>query len=215
LDPAPVLREFLNSAAGAVGENAEERFMRIRHSRAILCALLVLLLALAATTGRSGQKSSTQTVVPRGTVIMVRTIDPIRPKNAKAGDTFRAAVDEPVLVNGREVIPRGADAQIRLYQANSKSEDLALKLYSVNVRGRQAFVNSDFAVVTPEKKGMSTGAKTAIGAGIGAAVGAIAGGGKGAAIGAGAGAGTGLVISKVKGRDTEVKPETRLSFTIR
>ncbi|MBV8070320.1 MAG: hypothetical protein JO270_10480 [Acidobacteriaceae bacterium] len=154
-------------------------------------------------------------MIPRGTVITVRTIDPIKSKSAKAGDTFRASVDEPVTVNGRELIARGADAEMRLYQVNSKSRDLTLRLYSVNVRGKQVYVNTEAAVVTAEKKGMSGGAKTAIGAGAGALIGGIAGGGKGALIGAGAGAGTGLVISAATGRDSEVKPETRLSFTTR
>lgn len=189
--------------------------MQMNPMNTFSCAFLTLILSFTVRTGRAEQKAGGPPLVPRGTVITIRTIDPIRPKTAKAGDVFHATVDEPVLANGREVIPRGADAEIRLYQANTKGQDLALRLYSVNVRGRQVYVNSDFATVTPEKKGMGTGAKTAIGAGIGAAVGAIAGGGKGAAIGAGAGAGTGLILSKVKGRDTEIKPETRLGFTTR
>ena len=160
----------------------------------------------------AGQGPST---IPSGTDITVRTTEPIRPKDAKVGDTFRASLDEDVVVNRRTMIPRGAPAELRLYKAEGRTDDLALRLYSVRMRGRTALVNSSFARVTPQKKGMSTGAKTAIGTGIGAAVGAIAGGGKGAAIGAGTGAGTGLIISKAKGRDSEVPSETRLTFTTR
>lgn len=153
--------------------------------------------------------------VPSGTDITVRTIEPIRPKDAKLGDKFRASVDEDVVANRRVVIPRGAPAELRLYKAEGVTDDLALRLDSVRLRGRTTSVSSGFARVTPQKKGIGTGAKTAIGTGIGATVGAIAGGAKGAVVGAGAGAGTGLIISKAKGRDSEVPPETRLTFTTR
>ncbi|MBV8551202.1 MAG: hypothetical protein JOY54_07855 [Acidobacteriaceae bacterium] len=191
--------------------------MRIKPVTRVVGFLFAPILTLSAIDSRWNPMlaGASSVAVPAGTQITVRTIDKIKPKETKAGDTFQASVDEPVIVNGREIIPRGTPAQIRLYKEEGKTDDLGLRLYSLNVRGRTALVNSDWARVTPQKKGMGTGAKTAIGAGVGAAVGAIAGGGKGAAIGAGAGAGTGLIISKVKGRDTEVPPETRLTFTIR
>ena len=35
---------------------------------------------------------------------------------ARLGQTFRASVDEPVMVNGQTVIPRGADALAKLVE---------------------------------------------------------------------------------------------------
>ncbi|MBV9224255.1 MAG: hypothetical protein JOY85_09520 [Acidobacteriaceae bacterium] len=191
--------------------------MQLQRLRFYTVSVFITTLCFSVTNSRQGLLNAGQSSfsIPSGTDITARTIEPIKPKDAKIGDTFRASVDEDVVVNGRTVIPRGAPAELRLYKAEGRTDDLALRLYSVRMRGRTALVNSSFARVTPQKKGMSTGAKTAIGTGIGAAVGAIAGGGKGAAIGAGAGAGTGLIISKAKGRDSEVPSETRLTFTTR
>src|ERR1700722_16160618 len=47
--------------------------------------------------------------IPFRTPITVRMIEAVDSKVAHLGQTFRASVDEPVLVNGQTVIPRGAD----------------------------------------------------------------------------------------------------------
>lgn len=190
------------------------QWQRVRfHISNVFFVTLSLLLTISRYGLLNARQSSSY--VPSGTDITVRTIEPIKPKKAKLGDRFRASVDEDVVANRRVAIPRGAPAELRLYKAEGVTDDLALRLDGVRLRGRTTSVNSGFARVTPQKKGIGTGAKTAIGTGIGATVGAIAGGAKGAVVGAGAGAGTGLIISKAKGRDSEVPPETRLTFTTR
>ena len=49
-----------------------------------------------------------------GTNIVVRTIDGIDSEQARTGQTFAASVDEPVMVNGQTIIPRGADVTLKL-----------------------------------------------------------------------------------------------------
>ena len=51
-----------------------------------------------------------------GHSITVRMIDAVDSNVARLGQTFRASVDEPVLVNGQTVIPRGADALVKLVE---------------------------------------------------------------------------------------------------
>lgn len=43
--------------------------------------------------------------IPADTVVTVRMIDSVNSETARLGETFRASLDEPVVVNGREVIP--------------------------------------------------------------------------------------------------------------
>ena len=127
--------------------------------------------------------------VPAGTLITVRTIDSIDTDVTGAGERFRASIDDPVVVDGQVVIPRGADATvqvIRVEQAGrvAGSDEVALKLFDVTVGGRIYEVASNYASVKTGGKGKQTAKTTAITTGIGAALGAIIGGGKGAAIGA-------------------------------
>jgi hypothetical protein len=158
--------------------------------------------------------------VPSGTQIVVRLIDPVNSERDNLGQTFRASVDQPVVVNGQTVIPRGADAVATLIdlQKSGKIEGrtvLTLDLKTVTVNGRT------YDIVTtgvPEASG-SRGARSAkvIGgaAALGAIIGAAAGGGKGAAIGAGAGAGAGTAAEiATSGQKVKVPAETRLTFTL-
>ena len=158
--------------------------------------------------------------VPAGTLITVRTIDSIDTDVTGAGERFRASIDDPVVVDGQVVIPRGADATvqvIRVEQAGrvAGSDEVALKLFDVTVEGQIYEIASNYAEVKTGGKGKQTAKTTAVTTGIGAALGAIIGGGKGAAIGAGAGAGTGVAVSAARGRRLRISSETRLDFDLR
>jgi len=155
-----------------------------------------------------------------GTNIVVRTIDGIDSESAHVGQTFAASVDEPVMVNGQTVIPRGADVTLKLVDSKESGKltgrsELTLDLMSVRVNGRMVDVNTQ----TVSRESSSRGARTAKVAGgtaaVGAIIGAIAGGGKGAAIGAGAGAAAGAGAEVVtKGQRVKIPSETRLSFVL-
>jgi len=158
--------------------------------------------------------------IPTGTTIVVRMIDGIDSERTRLGQTFRASVDEPVLVNDQTVIPRGADAVVKLVedQQSGKFEGrtvLTLVLHQVMINGQM--VDSTTADVSQSSG--SRGARTAKVVGgttaLGAIIGALAGGGRGAAIGAASGAAVGGGAQVItKGQTVKIPSETRLSFTL-
>ena len=158
--------------------------------------------------------------VPAGMLITVRTIDSIDADVTGAGERFRASIDDPVVVDGQVVIPRGADATIQVIRVEQAgrvagSDEVALKLFDVTVEGQIHEIASNYAEVKTRGKGKQTAKTMAVTTGIGAALGAIIGGGKGAAIGAGAGAGTGIAVSAARGKKLRIPSETRLDFELR
>ncbi len=160
------------------------------------------------------------TTIPDGTVVTVRMIDSIDSDTAAVGDRFRASLDEALVVNGRELAPRGADATVQLAKVDQAGriagrEEIAIELASVMIDGRETAVTSNFAELSSKSKTSQTAKTAGAGAAIGAIIGAIAGGGKGAAIGAGAGAGAGTVYSATRGTSVKVPSETLLTFVTR
>lgn len=158
--------------------------------------------------------------LPAGTNIVVRMIDGVDSQQNRVGQTFAASLDEPVMLNGNVVIPRGADAVVKLTDSKESGKltgktELTLDLVSVKVNGRMVDINTQ----TVSRDSSSRGARTAKVAGgtaaVGAIIGAIAGGGKGAAIGAGAGAAAGAGAEVVtKGQRVKIPSETRLTFVM-
>src|SRR5690242_13398377 len=49
-----------------------------------------------------------------GTAITIRMIDDVDSQVANPGQTFRASIDDPVVVDGKTIFARGADATLRL-----------------------------------------------------------------------------------------------------
>jgi hypothetical protein len=158
--------------------------------------------------------------IPAGTEITIRLIDPVDSQTDRLGQTYRASLDQPVVVNGQTVIPRGADAVATLIDAQKSGKiqgrtSLTLDLKNVTVNGRQY----DITTTGVSQESSSRGARSAkvIGgtAAVGAIIGAIAGGGRGAAIGAGSGAAAGTAAQVItSGQRVKVPAETRLSFTL-
>jgi hypothetical protein len=158
--------------------------------------------------------------LPAGTNIVVRLIDGVDSEVNRVGQTFAASVDEPVMINGQTVIPRGADVVVKLVDSKESGKftgrsELTLNLVSVKVDGRPVDINTQ----TVSRESSSRGERTAKVAGgaaaVGAIIGAIAGGGKGAAIGAGAGGAAGAGAEVVtKGQRVKIPSETRLTFAL-
>ena len=158
--------------------------------------------------------------LPAGTNLVVRMIDAVDSETARVGQSFAAALDQPVMLNGETVIPRGADVTVKLVDAKESGKltgraELALSLMSVRVNGRMADINTQ----TVNRESSSRGEKTAKVAGgtaaVDAVIGAIAGGGKGAAIGAGAGAAAGAGSQVItRGQTVRIPSETRLTFVL-
>jgi len=138
----------------------------------------------------------------------------------RVGQTFRASLDQPVMLDGNQVIPRGADVTVKLVDQKDSGKltgraDLTLSLQAISVNGRMVDVNTQSVKQESSSRGERT-AKVAGGtAAVGAIIGAIAGGGKGAAIGAGAGAAAGAGAEIVTaGQRVRIPSETRLTFVL-
>lgn len=164
-------------------------------------------------------RPSSDVALPAGTVVTVRTIDRIDSDAAKAGETYRASLDEPLVVNGQTLAPAGADATIRVVRVEQSgtvrgSEEIALELDSIRGSNRTFTVRTSPAEVAAKSRGQQSAKVIGGTAAVGAIIGAIAGGGKGAAIGAASGAGAGTAIQAIRGQRIKIEPETRLDFTI-
>jgi hypothetical protein len=168
---------------------------------------------------RDEQRAATE--LASGTAITVRMIDSVDSERDRMGQTFRASLDEPVVdASGNTIIPRGADAMVKLVDDQQSGKlagktILTLNLQSVQVNGQTVEINTQNVT---EQSGSRTArsAKVIGGTAIaGAIIGAIAGGGKGAAIGTAAGAGAGTVAEvATKGQRVRIPSETRLTFTL-
>lgn len=159
-------------------------------------------------------------VVPADTVIAVVLDQTISSKTNHAGDKFSATIEQPVEIDGKVAIPKGAraDGVVKDAKAAGRFKGgavLALELTSITVSGRDYDVQTSAAAMSSKGKGKRTAAMVGGGAAGGAAIGAVAGGGKGAAIGAliGAAAGTGGA-GLTGNRDITLGAETPLDFKL-
>jgi hypothetical protein len=158
--------------------------------------------------------------IPTGTAITVRMIDAVDSERSRLGQTFRASVDEPLILGDQTVIPRGADAVAKLVEdkQSGKFEGrtvLTLALQQVMINGRMVDITTGDVSQSSASRGARTGKVVGGTTALGAIVGALAGGGKGAAIGAASGAAVGGAAQVMtKGQQVKIPSETRLTFTI-
>jgi hypothetical protein len=138
--------------------------------------------------------------IPQGTLLQVRTSEPINSKRAQDGTPVQFTVIRDVSFGGVLAIPRGATVhgvvtEVKKAGQLSGSPELALKLISLDLGGQNYPLDTDqFKVKGPNKAGQTAGSAFG-GALLGAIIGGAAGRGTGAAIGAGAGAAAGTVAS--------------------
>ncbi len=160
--------------------------------------------------------------LPEGTPLAVRTTTALSTHTQQAGQTFTAHLEQPLVLGGREIVPKGAEVEGKIVEVDKGGRvkgraTLAVQMTRLHTAGGHA-VEISTSTITREAnatKGKDA-AKIGIGSGVGAAIGAIAGGGKGAAIGAaaGAGAGTGVVLA-THGDPAVIPSETVLNFALR
>jgi len=167
----------------------------------------------------AAQGASTATL-PEGTGLVVRTTTTIDTDRNRVGDAFDAVLDEPLKLDDRVVVPRGAQLKGRIAYAKesgtfSGQSMLILELTELTVDGQTYPVKtSDYSQVGSER-GKQTAGAVGGGAAVGAIIGAIAGGGKGAAVGAAAGAAVGTGVQVVtRGQTLKVPAETLLEFKL-
>ena len=181
----------------------------------LLSTMLTSLVLLAASPLAPAQRSLE---IPSGTSIRVRMTDNLSSEQTQMGDTFRGTLDEPIVVNGRELYPKSADVIGRVTDVHptgrlSEPGELDLVLNTVSSGTVAASLHVEPLVLKGESHAKSNVTKIGGGAALGAVIGAIAGGGKGAAIGtlAGGAAGTGAAAATGK-KPAIVESEAVLTF---
>ena len=157
--------------------------------------------------------------VPAGSQLNVRLTQGIDVDASQAGQTFKAVVDDPVMVSGSVVIPRGASAAVQAVKVEQSgkmkgSDKISLKVNSIGFGGMAYEVATNYVETKGKGEGKKTARKVGGGAGLGAIVGGIAGGGEGAAIGAAVGAVTGTAIAAGGEEHLKLPAETRLQFQL-
>ena len=146
--------------------------------------------------------ASAPVTVPRGTLIQVRTSEPVNSKRAKGGEPIQFTVIQDVTFGGVLAIPRGATVHGVISEVNHPqsgavkgSTELGLQLTSLDLGGQSYPLQTDLFKVKGPGKGGRTAESAFGGALLGALIGGAAGGGSGAAIGAVAGGGVGTAAS--------------------
>jgi hypothetical protein len=171
----------------------------------------------AATEALDPARAPQTVMVPAGTVVNVRLSEGIDVDTTQTGATFNGRVDDPIMIDGRVVIPRKAAVVIQVASVKQSgtltgSDRIGLKLNSISFGDRVYEVVTEYAVAQGDGEGKRTAEKIGAGTGLGAIVGAIAGGGKGAAIGAVVGGITGTVVAASGEEHLKLPAETRLQF---
>jgi hypothetical protein len=157
--------------------------------------------------------------VPAGTMVNVRLSQAIEVDASQTGQKFKAIVDDPVMINGSIVIPRGASAVLQAAEVQQSgtmkgSDKITLKMNSITFGGMVYEVASTYVEQKGKGEGKKTARKVGGGAGLGAIVGGIAGGGSGAAIGAAVGAAGGAAMAASGQEHLKLPAETRLQFQL-
>jgi len=164
-------------------------------------------------------KAPAPVTLPQGTVLSVLLTQAIDVDATQTGATFKALLDDPVMIGGKVVVPRNSALELQAAKVEQSgkmkgSDKIVLKANNIAFGGRKY----DIVTSQVEQKGSGEGKKTARkvggGAGLGAAIGGIAGGGTGAAIGAVAGAATGAVMASQGQEHLKLPAETRLQFQL-
>lgn len=170
---------------------------------------------------RAPEAAQNNVVIPRGTDLRVRIDETVDTKRNRAGDEFRASLAEPVMVEGRTVVPKGTPFVGHVTESNASGRlegraVLALTLDSFELAGRKYPVETgsiDRVSAAHKKRNLEL---IGGGAGLGALIGGLAGGGKGALIGAGAGAGAGTAGAAATGKkEVAISAESLLTFPLR
>jgi hypothetical protein len=156
--------------------------------------------------------------LPQGSLLQLRTNEPVNSKRAKDGEPVQFTVIQDVFVGSVLAIPRGATAHgvvTEVKQAGDLkgSPVLGLKLTSLDMGGQDYPVDTDQFKVKGPGKGGYTAHNIVGGAMMGTIIGCIAGRGIGCAIGAGAGAAAGTAASAATpGPGVWIPAEARVDF---
>src|SRR5262245_40454096 len=196
---------------------------RIESHLGICCLIAVCL--LTASVPSSFAKKGTFTThegsvsIPAGTTLNVRMIDELDTGRTQKGDSFRASLDRPVVVDGRTVAPkdalvRGTVTDVVSSGRLKRPASLTLRLTQVTLsNGRMVPVETSPYTLDGKSHNVRNAALIGGGAAAGAVLGGVAAGKKGAVIGSAVGAGAGVATAYVTGKQEIVVPsETGFQF---
>lgn len=186
----------------------------------LIGGVAVLLVAALTVSAASLRDRSENITIPDHTTIHVTLDQALATNQCKPGDHFDATVSEPVVVDGKTVIPQGAHADGLVVDARESGRfvgraRLQLALQSVAVDGQ----NYDVRTIAHPRIGRDHKKRNFawIGGGAvgGAMIGALAGGGTGALIGGPVGAAGGATVAVITGKkDIKLRPETPVRFEL-
>lgn len=153
-----------------------------------------------------------EVTVPEGTTLRLELQSAVGSDTSSVEDTVRATVRTPISIDGREVIPAGAEVvgHVTGVERSGRVKGRARVAYrfdSMDVRGDDVDIaTAPISHLAPATKGEDA-TKIGVGAGIGAVVGGLLGGGDGAAKGAaiGGAGGTGVVLA-TRGEEVRLGP---------
>ncbi len=186
----------------------------------LMMGVAILLAAALTVPAATMWAAADPVMVPEHTAIHVTLDQAVATNRSKPGDHFEATVSQPVVVDGKTVIPQGAHAEGLVVDSRQSGRlmgraRLRLALQTVDVNGQNYNVRtlSKPRIGRDHKKrnwewigGSAAG---------GAVIGALAGGGTGALIGGPVGAGAGATVALVTGKkDIKLRAETPLKFEL-
>jgi hypothetical protein len=157
----------------------------------------------------------------QGSTISLRLNQAVGSKISSPGQKFAGKLAQPIVIDGRTVVPGGAECSGTVVEAVSAGRlaggaRLRIMLTSIKLEGKEYPIKTAPVIRVSQGKGKRTAEIAGGGAALGAAIGALAGGGKGALIGAAAGAGAGAVGSAYTGKVHEIvmPAESLISFRL-
>jgi hypothetical protein len=163
-------------------------------------------------------ESKKEITIPEGTDIEVTVDETLASNHNNAGDSFAASLSQPVVENGKTIIPAGAHVTGRVVDAKDSGRlhvpaRLSVALSSVEVEGKSYDIDTNTIGETGKNHNKRNAGFIGGGAAGGALIGGLAGGGKGALIGSLIGAGAGTAGAAATGKkDISLPAETHLTF---
>jgi hypothetical protein len=157
--------------------------------------------------------------IPAGTTLNVRMIDELDTGKTQPGDSFRASLDRPVVVDGRtlaskDALVRGTVTEVVSSGRLKRPASLTMKLTQITLsNGQMVPVQTAPYTLDGKSHNLRNAALIGGGAAAGAVLGGVAAGKKGAVIGGAVGAGAGVATAYLTGKQEIVVPsETGFQF---
>jgi hypothetical protein len=151
-----------------------------------------------------------EVTIPAGTTLPLQLTSSVASDSSNVEDAVRAELRQPITIDGREVVPVGADVTGRVTAVERAGRvkgraQVTFRFDSISLNGDDYEIDTAAIARQAEATKGEDATKIAVGAGAGAALGALLGGGDGAAKGAaiGGAGGTGVVLA-TRGREVRL-----------